>query len=647
MIVATAGHVDHGKTLLVKMLTGIDTDRLDEEKKRGLSIDIGFAYLPLEGARSIGFIDLPGHERFIRNALCGLAATDFVLLVVAADDGVMPQTIEHLSIIDLLGFDRGAVVVTKTDRVNATRLTEVENQVRTLTQSTCLAKADLFRVSSATGTGIPELKAFLARIAQPGPDRASPIPSGKNFRLAVDRCFEARGAGLVVTGTIFAGEIRAGEYVGLPGTDLRLRVRALRVHDAPTSHGRAGQRCALNLTGSGQHRDRIRRGTWIAAEPVPEPVERFDARIRLLAQNRRPLKHWTPVHLHLAAAVITARVAVLEDTSIVAGTQGLVQIVTDKPIGAAFGDRFVIRDQSARTTLGGGYVIDIFAPRRGRAKPGRIAWLNDLDQDDPIVALQTLLENFETGIDLDHYASNRNLSAAAATAVVEAISMTIVTAAGRRYGFKPIAWQNHARQLLIALCEAGAGSSAIPLARLKKFTVPALSEPLFEQLIEELRQASSIRRTAMGIRLVEAGNRFEGSDQILWTRIDEQLSQAGLKPLSIVELGRLVGVDGGRLNTLLGRASRLGLIIRLSRTLIIKPESMRQIKHVTMEMASQHAESGFTVANFRDAVGIGRNRSIELLEVLDSRKITGRDGNVRHLLSSAEQAFEKLLAVIE
>lgn len=647
MIVATAGHVDHGKTLLVKALTGIDTDRLEEEKKRGLSIDIGFAYLPLEGARSIGFIDVPGHERFIRNALCGLAATDFVLLVVAADDGVMPQTIEHLSIIDLLGFDRGAVVVTKIDRVNTTRLTEVENQVRTLTQSSCLAKADLFRVSSTTGAGIPELKAFLARIAQTGPEQTNPIPSGENFRLAVDRCFEARGAGLVVTGTIFAGEIRAGEYVGLPGTDLRLRVRALRVHDAPTSHGQAGQRCALNLTGSGKYRDRIGRGTWIAADSAPEPVDRFDARIRLLAQNRRPLKHWTPVHLHLAASVVTARVAVLEDTGIVAGAQGLVQIVTDKPIGAAFGDRFVIRDQSARTTLGGGYVIDIFPPRRGRAKPERIAWLNDLDRDDPIVALQTLLEKFETGIDLDHYASNRNLSAAAATAVMDAIRMTIVTAAGRRYGFKPEAWQNHARQVPVALCEVGAGTSAIPLGRLKKLTVPALSAPLFDRLIEELQQASSIRRTATGIRLVEPGNRFEGSDQILWTQIDEQLSQAGLKPLSIVELGRLISVDGSRLNTLLGQASRLGLIIRLSRTLIIKPEPMQQIRQVIMKMAVQHAGNGFTVANFRDAVGIGRNRSIELLEVLDSRKITRRDGDIRHLLSSAEQVFEKLLAVVE
>ena len=259
MIIATAGHVDHGKTLLIKSLTGVDTDRLPEEKKRNLTIDLGFAYLPMEGAETIGFIDVPGHERFIRNMLCGVAGIDFVLFVVAADDGPMPQTEEHLAILDLLGVTRGAVALTKIDRVEEKRAVEVAEQIDVLLASTSLEGIPMFPVSAMTGDGIDGLKSHLLETATALPPRAA----AGNFRLAIDRSFDVVGAGFVVTGTVFSGEITAGDGARVLGADMHVRVRGIHSQNAKAEAGRAGQRCALNLAGIGLKKDLIARGDWL------------------------------------------------------------------------------------------------------------------------------------------------------------------------------------------------------------------------------------------------------------------------------------------------------------------------------------------------------------------------------------------------
>ena len=379
MIVATAGHVDHGKTALVRALTGVDTDRLPEERKRGLTIDLGFAYRALDDDHVLGFVDVPGHERFVRNMLAGVGSIDLALVVVAADDGVMPQTREHTAILDLLGVTECIAVVSKVDKVDTARADEVAEEVEALLSATGMRGAEVRCVSAMSGAGIDALSGALRERALGIAARAA---NGR-FRLCVDRAFMLRGAGLVVTGTVHAGVASTGERLVVTPSGYEARIRGIHAQDRPAGRARAGERCALNLAGRDIESGAIARGDWIVDRALHAPSDRIDARLRVLADEPRALRHWTPVHAHLAAAHSTARVAVLGSGSIAPGDSGRVQIVLDQPIHALAGDRIVIRDQSATRTMGGGAVIDPFSPKRGRARPARLAWLDAIELRGP------------------------------------------------------------------------------------------------------------------------------------------------------------------------------------------------------------------------------------------------------------------------
>ena len=303
MIIATAGHVDHGKTALVRALTGIDTDRLPQERARGLTIDLGFAYVPLGDGRLLGFVDVPGHQRFIKNMLAGVANVDHALLVVAADDGVMPQTVEHVEILDLLGVARATVAITKADKVEAARSDDVEAEVRALLDRTGMTAENLFRTCVHSLEGIGPLRAHLAALAQ---THAGPPPAGQ-FRLAVDRAFVLHGIGVVVTGSVHAGIARLGDTVTVAPAGATARLRALRIHDRDVSQVQAGDRCAMQL--SGVALDDLRRGVWIAAGPN-QATRRIDVDLRLVGCER-PLRHWTPAHLHIGTGTHLPRRAPL------------------------------------------------------------------------------------------------------------------------------------------------------------------------------------------------------------------------------------------------------------------------------------------------------------------------------------------------
>src|SRR4051812_44737126 len=395
MIVATAGHIDHGKTLLVRTLTGVDTDRLPEEKARGISIDLGFAYLPLPGGELIGFVDVPGHERFIRNMLAGVCGIDFALLVVAADDGVMPQTVEHLHILDLLHVKRGAAVITKIDRVDAARVGEVEREVRALLEGTGLSGAPILPVSAYAGIGVSDIKALLTAEATRASSRRI---EGEQLRYAIDRTFSVSGSGTVVTGTVFSGAVKPGDRLVVSPAGLEVRVRGIQIQGKPAERAVAGQRCALNLTGADL--DSVRRGDWVLAPEIHKPTQRIDARVSVLRSEEHSLEHWTPVHLHLATSDVTARVATRRGVSVAPGVDAIVQLVLDQPIGALRGDRFILRDQSATRTIGGGFVLDPFAPATRRSAPLRLAELAAFEHDTPEDALAALLAASERPIDL-------------------------------------------------------------------------------------------------------------------------------------------------------------------------------------------------------------------------------------------------------
>lgn len=624
MIVATAGHVDHGKTSLVRALTGIDTDRLPEEKKRGLTIDLGFAYLPLADAATIGFVDVPGHERFIHNMLSGVAGIDFALLVVAADDGPMPQTREHLAILDLLGVPQGAVALTKMDRVGAARVDEVKALLAALLAPTALAGAPVLPLSVVSGAGVDALRAHLESVAR----TLRPRTLEGNFRMAIDRAFTIAGAGLVVTGTVVSGEIGVGDPVRVLRAGQSARVRSIHAQNSAAPKGFSGQRCALNLAGL-DAKALVERGDWIVAGDVSPAVRKFDARLRVLADEAKPLAHWTPVHVHLGAADVTGRVALLEAPGIAPGAEGLVQLVLDRPLGALRGDGFILRDQSSRRTLAGGRVIDVFPPARGRARPARLAVLAAQALDDPAAALDALLAQAPEGVELRRFAVNRNLTPAAASALYARVPMQ--QAAGR--GFSPRQWDALRRRVLAGL-EAwhrrAPDSAGPPEDRLLEGSGLRLPRDAVAALAEALLREGAIVREGAGMRLPGHQIQLSGADAALWQQTAALLERSDLRPPSVAELAAKLSMEARRLDTALSRLERHGLLVRVSKTRFFLPDTLRRLAAIAEDEA--RASGAITAAAFRDRSGLGRNLSIELLEFFDRIKFTRRKGDAHVLL---------------
>lgn len=642
MIVATAGHVDHGKTLLIKALTGVDTDRLPEEKKRALTIDLGFAYLPLEGFETIGFIDVPGHERFIRNMLCGIAGIDFVLFIVAADDGPMPQTVEHLAILDLLGVSRGAVALTKIDRVPAERAAEVAEEIEILCAGTSLDGIPVFPVSAVTGDGIAELKGHLVSAAQELPPR----PVAGNFRLAIDRAFDVVGAGLVVTGTVFSGEIAAGEAARVLGTGQEVRIRGLHAQNRQAESGHAGQRCALNLAGAGLDKAQIRRGDWIVTGGVPQPARKIDVELRVLESEAKPLAHWTPVHVHLGANETTGRVAVLGNGGsgggIAPGATALAQLVLDDPIGALHGDGLIVRDQSARRTLGGGRVLDVFPPARGRARPDRIAWLEAMRDPDDGTALSALLDLSPNGVNLDRFAAARNLTADDLEALAELVPMRTVASDSGRIAFSETRWEALRTAVLEGLAEwhrkspdtVGPGEN-----RILTGTGIRLPTDAAVGIAGALVREGVIVKEGMGIRLPSHKPSLQGNDAVLWQKIRPLMEESGLRPPVLVEIAQAVGADPRRVESLLVRAGRHGLVVRVAKNRFFLPAMLRELAVIAERVAGESADGLVAAAGYRDASGLGRNVAIEVLEFFDKTKFTSRKGDAHQILRPAAEAF--------
>ena len=589
MIVATAGHVDHGKTSLVRALTGVDTDRLPEEKRRGMTIDLGFAY---NGA--LGFVDVPGHERFVHNMLAGVGGVDLALLVVAADDGVMPQTREHLAILDLLAIPRGVVALTKIDRVESARIAQVANEIADLLSGTGLAGAPVFPLSSTTGAGIEALRVRLHEIARQAGERKA----RGNFRLSVDRCFTLQGAGLIVTGTALSGEVQTGDEVRALLAGTGARVRSIHAQNAAASSGHAGQRLALNLAGL-DGKARIARGDWIVAGNVPPAVARFDARLKWIGETS-PRQN-LPIHLHIGAADVLGRLALLDE-------RGLAQLVLERPVGAVRGDRFIVRDQSSRRTLGGGTVIDVFPPPRGRARPERLAWLAAMEIGDDEASLKALLDISPNGVDLPRFAANRNLP----------------PATGAR--FSEAHWRSLREKALASLAAWHRDSperGGLPVDRLLKGA--RVAREVLARLVEELVREGAVAHDATGVRLGSHAVRIGAADEAIWKKVRPALKKNALRPPSLAELAASLKEDAKRLEAALARLERHGLVVRVAKNRFFLPDAVGELKSIAAELARK--EGRILAAAYRDRSGIGRNVAIEVLEYFDRIKFTRRAGD--------------------
>ena len=638
MIVATAGHVDHGKTSLVRALTGIDTDRLPEEKRRNLTIDLGFAYMPLEGGEVLGFVDVPGHERFIRNMLCGVAAIDFALLVVAADDGVMPQTREHLAILELMGVAEGAVAITKTDRVDSDRVAEVAEEIELYLDETRLAGAPCFPLSSVDGSGVDRLKAHLDAKAGEIERR----PADGHFRLAVDRAFTVVGAGLVVTGTAFSGGVAVGDQLVLSPRRIPVRVRGLHAQDRKAERGRAGERLALNIVGQSVGKDDVARGDWVVAEAAHLPARRIDAIVRILDDETRPVAHWTPVHLHLAASDVTGRLALLEAKSLAPGQSGLAQLVLDRPIGAMHGDRFVLRDQSATRTIGGGSVADILPPARGRARPARLAYLKAVMRPDPSAALQTAIDGAEDEVDLVNFARARNLIDDAREKIFAAAGMVRLRDGDRDIALSKPRWARLKSAVGSALAgwhERNEDAVGPTEANLRSAMEPRIAVGLLKIAIPYLEREGVLVREGARVRLPDHRPRMSAADEALWRSLETLLEEGGTRPPLIGEIAERTGMDTRWIATFLGRAAKLGLVVGAAKNRYFTPAALRSLAESLEAAAEDSADRTVTAASFRDKAGIGRNLAIEVLEYFDKIRFTRRAGNERKILRPADQVF--------
>ncbi len=648
MIIATAGHIDHGKTLLVKTLTGVDTDRLPEEKARGISIDLGFAYLPLESGAVIGFVDVPGHERFIRNMLAGVCGIDFALLVVAADDGVMPQTLEHLHILDLLGIRRGIAAITKADRVAPERVEAVRAEVTALLAPTLLAGVPVLAVSAVTGNGLPELKQYL--IAATG-EFATRMTEGQHFRFAIDRAFTIAGSGTVVTGTVFNGTVAVGDRLVVSPKGTPVRVRGAQMRGQPAERAQAGQRCALNLTGADL--ETVARGDWLLHEAVHAPTQRIDARITLLPSETEPLEHWTPLHLHLATADVTARISIPKEGAIAPGSSAIAQLVLAKPIGALNGDRFILRDQSARRTLGGGVVLDPFARAARRASSARLAELAALEQGSPEATLAGMLQDADRGIDLARFEHMFNLKPERAAAIYTAAG---VVALGKesRTGIRQSRRDALREQVISTMREFHRGQPqavGMETAMLREQIAPQLSADAFQSLLRELADERKLEIASNSVRLPGHDATSNPEDQRMWQLVLPALQAAGFAPPPVAELAATLKLTEATLKDFLHRKSRTGDVLRVPPARFYPRATLATLAATAHALARSSPGGVFTAAQYRDATGVGRSLAIEILECLDTLAITQRVGDTRKarkdfvpILGAAEPATAKPVA---
>ncbi|MGB7501036.1 MAG: selenocysteine-specific translation elongation factor [Azonexus sp.] len=622
MIVGTAGHIDHGKTTLVKALTGVDCDRLKEEKARGITVDLGYAY-----TEKLGFIDVPGHEKLIHNMLAGATGIDFVLLVIAADDGPMPQTREHLEIIELLGIKRGAVALTKIDAAAVDRQKQAKTEIAELLAGTALAEAPIFPVAAVSGEGIAELRAHLeAAAAEQGERQAA-----GGFRLAIDRCFTLSGTGTVVTGTAFAGAVKAGDQLLLSPLSKAVRVRSLRVQDAPAESGHAGQRIALAL--SGIEKAEVERGQWIVAPSLHAPVRRFDATIRVLS-GQPALKHWTQVHLHLGAEDVPARIALLGADEIAPGSENRAQISIDRDIGTLAGDRFILRDASARHTIGGGVVLDIFPPSRRKRSPERLAMLAALADPDPAPALQLAAEQQAAGVALPPFALNRNLDSAALGALCRQLNLKVVGDTA----FAPARWLELEERLLAALAaehERAPDLTGVERDRLRRLTLPTLSRPAFDALLAVPLADGRIAQTNAWLHLPEHRVQLAAADRDLWQTLKPLLDAEPCNPPRVRDVAKATGIAEETVRTLFKRIARHGDAWPVAQDHYFTAAAVADL---ALRVATLNARDGCArAAPLRDEIGGGRKVAIHILEFFDRIGYTRRVRDTHILRGTPEQ----------
>lgn len=631
MIVGTAGHIDHGKTALVKALTGIDADRLKEEKARGITIELGFAYWPQDNGDVIGFVDVPGHERFVHTMVAGASGVDFVMLVVAADDAVKPQTLEHVAIIDILGIRQGAVVLSKADLADEERRAEAAAQIRNVLAGTTLAECPIIPVSAVTGEGIELLKEHLRTAAAAQRERDA---TGL-FRLSVDRSFVLPGAGTVATGTVLSGSVSVSDQVIVSPSGRTARVRSIHAQNRAAERGIAGQRCALNLAGEGISKDSIARGDMVLAPELHAPTDRIDASVRILASERKPVGQWFPVRLHHAAVEVGARVVLLQDDPIQPGETSVVQLVLDHPIAAAAHDAFVVRDTSAQRTIGGGFFIDLRAPARHRRGEERRAQISALMQADPALAMRSIASAPPYFCDLPTFARDRAMRLDTVTDIADRLGFVRLASGSTLLALERERWLAFETGLigtLGAFHRENPDLQGMGLERLRLQCEPRLPAPAFRAALQSLAAEGRIKVDGSWMRLPEHEVRLGENEEQLWRTIRPLLGGGErFRPPRVRDIAGLFDVGEDEIRSLCKVLSRLGQLDEVAHDHFFLRNTVAEMANIVQGLGQQAPDGQFTAAQFRDCVQNGRKVAIQILEFFDRHGVTLRRGDLRRI----------------
>jgi selenocysteine-specific elongation factor len=622
IIIGTAGHIDHGKTALVRALTGIDTDRLKEEKRRGISIDLGFAHLQLSENVRLGLVDVPGHERFIKNMLAGVSGIDLVLFVIAADESIKPQTREHFDICLLLGIQKGLVVLTKADLAAGDLLELARLEAAEFVRGSFLEDAPMVAVSATTGAGLDQLRAELATLAAAVPEK----DASQYFRLPIDRAFAMRGFGTVVTGTLVSGTVRVDQDVELHPARRRVRIRGIQVHGAAVGAALAGQRTALNIAGIDA--SELARGMVLAEAGRFQATSRIDCAFQLLP-SAKPLKHRAPVHFHAGAAVVEAEVRRLSGTEPLApGSREYVRLVLREPLLLLPGDRFIVRKFSPVVTIGGGVVLDIAGTRRAHLDRLRVLETAPLPERIALLARES-----RHGIGMADLVARTGLLEAeirkAAAASSSQTNTPVIVLESPQFWLLDSAWvanqlevfgehlkQFHRQNPLLA------GVSKEEL-RSKHFAgaPPWLMDALL---------ASSKTLTVRGetVHLSSHKVALKQDEEDAAAKIESTFHAGGLTTPAVDEVLAKSGVDPDRARTLLQLMLRDRRLVRVSGDLVFHSSAMQSLRALLAPKKGQR----FSVPEFKDWTGVSRKYAIPLLEFLDRERITRRDGDLRVVL---------------
>ena len=620
IVVGTAGHIDHGKTALVRALTGIDTDRLEEEKRRGISIDLGFAHLDLSPNVRVAFVDVPGHERFVKNMLAGAGGIDLVLLVIAADESIKPQTREHFDICRLLGIRKGIVVLTKADLVDREILDLARLEAEEFVAGSFLEGAPVVAVSSSTGEGLDELRARLLDLAAEAPAK----DSSRHLRLPIDRAFSMHGFGTVVTGTLISGAVAREQEVELHPGGRRLRVRGIQVHGKPAARALAGQRTALNL--AGVESSELARGMMLTEPGRFTAVSRIDCSLDLLP-SVKPLKNRAPVHFHSAAAEVEAEVRLLESPGPMApGTHAFVRILLRDPLQLLPGDRFIVRMFSPVVTIGGGSVVDITAHKYSRGEDAA-ARLRTLAQGTPEQRVALLVRESGFGMGIPELIAATGLmpqeiERAAKAEGILALTEPRLWLVDREWFRATVA---RITDVLQAFHKERPLVPGMPKEELRSRELPDAPAHLLDAIIS---RTAAIAAEGELVRLASHKVVLRQDEEQASGAIEKAFLDAGLAVPAVAEVLAKSGVEPARARSLLQILLRERRLVKVADDLVFHRSALEALR----ERLAPHRGQRLSVPQFKDLAGISRKYAIPLLEYLDRERVTHREGDERLVL---------------